>query len=179
MPEETNISDLGRIAISLGVAVVIIVIITILVTTLRDTSLVPDQSNAIANGSNVTQTWQGNNTVIPAAERVSTGTFLLYNNGTIVNRGDGANANYSIAEAGVTIINASPEGGPAGQSEWVTGELNASYNYLYGSAARNATGYGLATQTTLSSFLPIVALTAAGAFVIMIVMRLFIKRRED
>ena len=42
-------------------------------------------------------------------------------------------------------------------------------------AARNATGFGLDALSTMSSFLPLVALAAVGAIVIGIVVRFFLR----
>jgi len=44
-----------------------------------------------------------------------------------------------------------------------------------GTAARNATDFGLTALNTMSSFLPLVALAAIGAIVIGIVIRFFVQ----
>ena len=46
-------------------------------------------------------------------------------------------------------------------------------------AARNATDFGLDALNTLSSFMPLVALTAIGAIVIGIVIRFFLQRQQQ
>ena len=45
-----------------------------------------------------------------------------------------------------------------------------------GTAAYNASGYGLTSLNTLSSYLPLVALAAVGAVVIGIIVRFFLNR---
>jgi len=45
-----------------------------------------------------------------------------------------------------------------------------------GTAAHNASGYGLTALNTLSSYLPLVALAAVGAVVIGIIVRFFLNR---
>lgn len=47
-----------------------------------------------------------------------------------------------------------------------------------GTAARNATDFGLSALNTLSSFMPLVALAAVGAIVIGIVIRFFLNRQQ-
>lgn len=73
---------------------------------------------------NVTLTWNGNNTgsIIGV---VGVDTVIVYNNGTRINQG----GNYTFNSTAVTILNASPEGAPAGQSQWVTNAINVTYTY--------------------------------------------------
>ena|SRR3990167_3370895 len=175
MPEETN--NLGMIAISIGIAVIMIIFMTIILQQIRDdTGIVPDESNFL--GRNQTVSWVANNTNIPAVERMG-GNVKVYNNATEVAAGGEGHGNWTFGEAGLTIVNATPSGRIGTQSEWVTSDINFSYDYLFGSAARNATSKGILAQTTFASFMPIVALAAAGALIIGIALRYFLRRREE
>lgn len=180
MSEETGISNLGGYAISIGVAIIIIVIMAILIQSIRDdTGITPDST---ASHPNETLTWGGNNTAIGLMEsRINTGSLILYNNGSKVNKGD----NYTVTEYSITIINSSPGGTNvsngrwgAGQGELTTNKLNVTYDYKFGSGARNVTDKGLESQNTFSSFLPIVAITLVGALIIGIVLRYYGRKRE-
>ncbi len=181
MPEE-DISSIGNYAIAFGVAVIIVVVITLLVQSIRDkTSIIPDEVAALSTG-NETLTWGGNNTAISLREgRIDTGSFKLYNNGSLLNAGAGANANYTVSESSVTIINATPNTADSkgtGQGQLTTNTLNASYSYKFGSSARNTTNLGLAAQNTFASFLPITAMALVGALILGIVLRYFKGKQE-
>lgn len=176
MPED-NIQGMGMWGVSIGVAVIVIVLMSLILQEIRDDAgIVPDQT---ASHANETLTWAGNNTQIQFLEgRINTGTFNLYNNGSLVNKG----SNYTITESGVTILNQSGGGNDnwgLGTGTLVTGKLNASYDYYYGSAARNATNQGLAGQNTFASFLPLAALAAIGGLLIAIALRYFGGRKMD
>src|SRR3990167_996860 len=176
MPEQEVISNLGIYALSIGVAIIIVAFIIILLTSIKDNSIVTDFSGPYGGGNGINQslTWGGNNTAIGLTPRVIEGSVVLYNNGTKVNKG----GNYTLGGSNIVILNASPSGKVGSQSEWVTVALNVSYMYNFGSSAYNSTQTGLDAQLDFSGFFPIIALTLAGAVIIGIVIRFFNRKRN-
>jgi hypothetical protein len=111
---------------------------------------------------NQTLVWGGNNTGIGLAEAGAlAGSFVLYNNGAKIARGEGDQVNYTGSRGIITITNYSGSG-----VEWITDALNLSYDYGYGSYARNITGYGLDANTTMSKWLPTIALVIVIAIIL-------------
>ena len=178
MPEENIAGDIGTIAIALGVAVIIITLTTILVQTMRDdTNIVPDNT---ADVRNETFTWTNGSfidlrqrRIVENSERVYNQTsgaccYRLLKNST--NLLTGSNYSMDYANGQIRINNQST-------GVWNT-SMNISYSYYIGSAARNATNYGLEGQNTFASFLPIAAMAAAGALIIGIALRFFMRKRE-
>jgi len=165
---EFKISDLGVIAVTLGMAVIIVTVMTLIIQGVQDVT--PQETVPFGNQSLV---WLGNNTPIGFEQpRVNTGSVLLYNNGTLINQGDGNEVNYTTTESSITIINTTSS------VEWVTAGLNSSYSFRIGSAAFNATNNGLVGQNTFASFFPLVALAVIGALIIGLVIQFF-RRPED
>lgn len=157
-----DIKDIPMAVISIAVAIIVVTTMSLLIVGVQDQTT--DQSTFYGNQ---TLTWAGNNTAISFAEgRIDTSSVVLYNNGAVVNKG----TNYTVTSESITILN-DTDGG----LEWITSDLNVSYNYLYGSSAYNATGQGLSANTTFSSFFPLIALVMIGAVVIGIVVRFFRK----
>ena len=160
----------------------IIILITIVAISLGANilqSIEDDAPNNIAYNLNETLTWAGNNTGINLANGdLVSGSEMVYNNGTKINRGSGAAANYSMDYAGgvITILNSSTEGSPAGQSEWITNAINVSYNRYYGSYAKNITRYGLRTQNTFAKWMPTIALVLIISVIIGILI-MYLARR--
>lgn len=162
-----EIRDIPMAAMSLAVAVIVVTVMSLIIMGVQNQA--PDNSASFGNQS---LTWAGNNTEMAFSEgRVSTGSVKLYNDGTLVNQGN----NYTVTASGITITNVSPTSDP----EWITSELNVSYDYSFGSAAYNATGDGLGANQTFSSFFPLVALVLVGAIIVAIVVRFFTTRREE
>lgn len=170
MADGDKIQDIGDVAISLAVAIIIVVVVALILVDFQDI-----QTDFTGIHDNETLAWAGNNTVIQLLEgRILETSIILYNNGTKINKG----LNYTTTTGGINITNGSPEGAPAGQSEWVTAALNVSYDYKFGSAARNSTDKGLESQNTISGFFPLVALAAIGAIIIGIIIRFFLRREQ-
>ena len=162
MAEDTEIMSIFGYAILFVVVAVAISLGASVLKDIQDTQ--PDLS---ASHANETLDWAGNNTPHNLLEfRIITSSIKLYNNGSIVKIGSGDNANYSVTSSSITIINGSH--GPVGinGADWITDKLNVSYNYLYGSAAKNVTEYGLSTQNTLAKWLPTIALVLIIAVII-------------
>ena len=170
-----NISSLGSIAIALLIAAVMLGLGATILTKIQGT-----QSDNTADNGNQSLTWAGNNTAIEFnSDRVNTGSVVLYNNASVVNRGVGDAANYTVSQGSITILNSS--NGPDGtnSASWVTSDLNASYSYQFGSQARNSTGFGLSGTVVFAEFIPTIAIVAAAAIVISVLLLMFGRRRND
>lgn len=177
--ETTSVAGIGMAAISFAVAILAIVVISLILTNIKDMSIVTDELATVSN--NDTLTWAGNNTKMSLTQnRISTSSLVLYNNGTVVNQGANP-GNYTVASDGITITNVSGEGaGFDGMGDGInTALLNVSYDYFLGSGARNATEQGLAAQNSFASFMPMAAMAIVGALVIGIVLAFFRMRRDD
>ena len=177
--QQLGINSIGAIAMAILIGVVIMGLGGTVLQKIQET-----QSDNTAS-TNETITWTGNNTNMSLVQsRINTGSIILYNNGSIVNKGTGDNANYSAGESFINIINTSGinnAGGPKGVngSDWITSDLNVSYSYLIGSQARNTTGFGLTGILTFSEFVPTIAIIAAAAIVIGILLLFFGRRRQE
>ena len=170
-----TINSVGSIAIMLLVAAVILGLGGTILEKIQNTQT--DDNSAVINQ---TLTWAGNNTNIALiADTVNLGGFILYNNATIVNKG-GVNGNYTLTDGGIIILNQTV-GGANGEdvASWITSDLNASYNYRIGSAARNNTGFGLDGLNTMAQFIPTVSIVAAAAIIIGLMLVFFGRRKED
>jgi hypothetical protein len=167
-----TIGDLSGIAITLVTLAIILGIGSTILSSIKN-----QQDDNTAFYGNQSLIWGGNNTGIGLAEgRGIASTFVLFNNGSKVNKGEGANANYTATEGIITILNSSPSGTVGFQSEWVTNALNLTYTYNYGSYAGNSTSEGLKGLKTLSDYQTIIALIAAAAVIISIVLVFFGRR---
>lgn len=157
-----EIKDIPMAAIAIAMAVIIITVFSLIISGVQDET--SDFQATLSN--NQTLTWLGNNTAMTFTEgRVIPSSVVLYNNGTVVS----SVGNYTVTATGLTVTNVSPTNDP----EWVTGTLNVTYSYNFGSAAYNATREGLGANQTLSSFLPLIALVVIGAIIIGIVTMFF------
>ncbi|KKM23573.1 hypothetical protein LCGC14_1613860 [marine sediment metagenome] len=174
-----NIASLGVVAIALVVAAVILGMGGTILEKIQGT-----QTDNSAPHDNETLIWAGNNTPIGFLElRVLTSSVILYNNGSVVNKGAGDNANYTVTSSSITIINTSDDegiGGPKGVngSDWVTSDLNVTYSYNYGSAARNSSNFGLTGVATVAEFIPTIAIVAVAAIIIGIILVFFGRKKE-
>ena len=128
---------------------------------------------SVTSASNNSLTWAGNNTIISLGESRIT-SVLLYNNGTIVNQGN----NYTFSSGGLIITNQSPSGKVGSQSEWVTDKLNLTKTYSIGSVAYNSSVYGLSTNNTIASYLPLVALITIASVIVGIVLVMFLRKKQ-
>ena len=176
-----NISNLATIALSIGVAIITISLVVIILDTIKkDKGIVPDQT---ATHLNETFNYV-NATVINVLEnRLVSGSEKVWNSSTLVNQGANGTGNYTMeygsdgVRSYIYLTNTSPnnlDGWNATNATW-----SISYEYYYGSSARNATERGIEAQLTMASFLQIVALVAAGAIIIGVVVRALMNRRED
>ena len=172
-----TIGDIGSIAIAILFAAVVLGLGATILEKIKDT-----QTDGLADFGNQSLTWAGNNTAIAfsAGDRINPGSVILYNNASKVNRGAGAQANYSVTSSAITIINSSPGGASGDDSgSWITSDLNASYTYNFGSAARNATDFGIIGTTTMAEFIPTIAIIAMAAVVIGIILVFFGRRKDE
>ena len=170
-----TISGIGQIAIAIVIAAVILGLGGTILSKIQTT-----QTDASASHINETLAWAGNNTAIGLSEnRIIESTIILYNNASIVNKGSGVAANYSTTSNSITIINSS--GGPKGATgaDWITTDLNVSYDYNLGSTARNATGFGKQGITTMAEFIPTIAIIAMAAIVIGIILVFFGRKKDE
>lgn len=178
-----TIASIGTIAIAI---LVVAVVIGLNQSILEKLTKVADDN--AATHLNQSLTWGGNNTPISLVQnRVFS--FELYNNGTIVNQGNGTKSNYTFGANSITIINTTTfydeadagaeVGGPKGVngSDWITDALNGSYSYNIGSASRNISRFGISGQDQLAQFIPTIAIVAMAAVVIGILLVFFGRRR--
>lgn len=175
MPEEMDLSNLGKYALSIGVAVIIIALIAIILQTIRDDrGIVPD---LIASHVNDTLTYANNTALTFSENRLVSGSEIVWNSTAKVLQTGNYTINYGSDEtrASLTITNIS------GEHLWndTNPTWNVSYDYYYGSSARNATIQGLEGQKTFASFLPIVAMAIAGMIIIGIALTAFLKGRFE
>ena len=149
--------------------VILFIIITIalslgseVLTSLRDT-----QTNTITTTiNNESLTWAGNNTRIVLSEHdIVDGSLLLYNNGTIFNQAGSLNYSFIYENHSIIIRNIT-----GGAFQIITATLNLTYDYWIGSYPRNLTGYGLATQSTLSRWTPTIAMVIVFAIILGVIM---------
>lgn len=183
MAEELKLSNLGTIALSIGVAVISIVLITVILEEIRTKkSIVPDD---IASHANETFSY-ANNTVINLLEnRLVSGSEKVWNSSTLVLGNVNGTGNYSMeygsdgVRAFIRLYNVSPCNGDSTCWNHTNATWSISYDYYYGSSARNATGKGIESQVTIASFLEIVSLVAAGAIIIGIVLVALMRRNEE
>lgn len=168
MADEIRIQDIGNIALSFGVAIIVVVVMVLIMIGFRDVS--PDNVISAGNDSftfvNDTAQKLTQSNLVGGSEQVWNGTNLL-------NEGENYSINYTSGT--ITFLNTTTADGWYNDS--VTNGINVSYNYKIGSAARNATVTGLAAQNTFSSFFPLIALAAIGAIIVGIVIAYF--RREE
>lgn len=177
-----TIASVGAIAIALLTVAVIIGLNQTILEKIKDTSIVVDQTAVTADNDSLT--WLGNNTPLDTVQINILG-VTLYNNGTLVNKGEGDNANYTVQSGSITIINTSggdgesePVGGPKGinGSDWITGALNASYSYKFGSNSFNITTFGKDGQSQLVQFIPTIAIVAIAAVLLSIIIFFFARK---
>ena len=168
--QQLNISSLGVIALTLVLAAVILGLGATVLDKIKATQT--DSSNTV---DNKTLTWAGNNTAISLGQgRISASSGVLYSNNTLVN--NPSDANYTLGDSSITITNVTDNG--TASFEWVTSNLNLTFTYKFGSAARNTTGFGTTGTNTMAEFIPTIAIIAVAAIVIGIVLVMFGRRRE-
>lgn len=169
MPEQEGIAKIGVYGISIGVAIIIVVFMTIFLTTLRDMDNIVTDSIA-TRADNQSFTWPGNNTLV-AFEHERISNLLVYGNDSLMTE----NINYSVETLGVRILN---QTATASVNSFNTLVYNMSYDYSYGSSARNSTQLGIDGQTTFASFFPLIALALIASLVVGIVLRFFNMRQQ-
>jgi len=157
------LAGLGAIVISLVIVTIILGILPIILVEMQTTQL--DQS--ATTGTNETWTWTANNTLQPFVQgRVNTASVIVWCNITQLT----VNTNYTVSSEGVTVVNYSADGEPAFVENC---NYNMSYNYNYGSDARNISGTGLTANLTLARFIPTIAIVAIAAIIIGIILIMF------
>jgi hypothetical protein len=164
-----ELKDISMLAITLLVTAVVIGLMSQVLASFQTNM----QDSSVISASNNTLTWAGNNTAMSLVENRVTG-VVLYNNGSLVNQGD----NYTFNQYGITILNQSPSGKVGFQSEWVTDKLNVTKTYSIGSVAYNSSVYGLNTNNTIASYLPLLGLISIAAVIVGIVFVMFMRKRQ-
>ena len=163
-----ELKDIGKIGIALVVGAIVLGLGAGILTTLQSS-----QTNNVAATYGLL-TWGGNNTAMGLGiNDIVASSVVLKNNATTCNLG----SNYTVNAADGTITITNKSGTEyCGRSEWVTSNLNVSFNYYIGSAARNATGFGVRGVNTFASYIPTIAIVAAAAVVIGIMLVYFRRR---
>lgn len=173
--QSLNIASIGQIAITIVLAAIILGLGATILTKIQDTQ--SDDSASI----NQTMTWIGNDSIMVfSQDRVDTGSILFYINATLINAG----GNFTVDSRGINFTNFTTiwngtDGNPNSPNQIVTSELNASYNFLIGSTARNTSNFGLDGVNTAAGFVPTVAIVAIAAVVIGVILLFFGRRRID
>lgn len=165
--QQTNISQIGVIAMSLIVAVIVLGLGATILDKIQTTQTVNTGSHA-----NDSCTYTTNNTIctLSAGNSISS-TVVVWNQSTLVNLG-----NYTVSGDTVTLTEIDTEDGPMNWS-FATGGVNISYDYTLGGSAYNASGYGLSGMVTLAEFVPTIAIVAVAAIIIGIIMVFFGRRK--
>ncbi len=123
-------------------------------TEIRDTQ----DNNQATLTDNESLTWAGNNTAIS----LTTQGDIVAGSETVYNATDKfSTSEYVFNATAATIIFQNTT-----NATWLTDSLNITYGYLFGSAARNITKYGLTTQITFGKWLPTIALIVIIAIII-------------
>ena len=163
-----TISGIGQIAIAILIAAVILGLGATILNKMQAT-----QTDAVA--STITDqefAWPGNNTEVAFdtgdLNRIITGSVLLLANGTAME----VNTNFTTTSVGVSVINTS------GNAVWDDYNFSMSYGWNFGSSARNASGFGKTGMSTMSEFIPMIAIIAMAAIVIGIIL-VFFGRKKD
>jgi hypothetical protein len=163
-----ELKNISNLAITLLVTVIVLVLMAVVLQGFQS-----NQQDTLTNHANVTLTWAGNNTGITLGEsRINVGSLVLWNNNTLINQG----LNYTVTASSIIITNISGIGGQSGM--YSTGAFNASYMYNIGSVAYNSSTFGLSTMTTLSSYMPLLALVSIAAVVVGIVLVMFRRKNQ-
>ena len=172
---QQGIGAIGSLAIAILIGAVILGLGGTILDRIQET-----QTDNSASNNNETLTWGGNNTAMSLVHgRIQDSSIILYNNGTLMNKG----TNYTTSGSSLTVLNSTVlfNGTPGNNhqpNQWVTDKLNVSYTYNIGSSARNTTGFGLDGVGTMAEFIPTIAIVAIAGVVIGILL-LFFGRRKD
>lgn len=161
---QMTLDNLGAIVIAIVLAVVIIAVLATVLVEIESTQ--PD--NAGVTPDNETFTFINNTPQGLRQQRVIAGSVVVYNGTTKLNIG----RNYTVSGSSITFINETG-GAPNPWNGTKADDINVSYSYLIGSAARNTTTLGLAANTTMASFVPVIAIIAIAAIIIGIVLIMF------
>lgn len=157
LDKEMDIKQLGTILSTF----IIILVGVVLIDNIADSISEIDDTIAIAN--NDTLTWAGNNTAMSLSyDELVSGTEVVYNNGTKINKGNNYTTNYE--QGTITIINQSGDDGIGEQSEWVTDAINASYTYQAEGYIDNATARTIIPLTIIFFAITIILV---GYFLVM------------
>lgn len=162
-----TINGIGQVAIAILIAAVILGLGGTILSKIQAAQT--DASTTILD--NQSFNWPGNNTLTSFdIERVQTGSVVVYCNISKFTLGE----NYTVSSAGVNIINLTPSGID------LSGCLyNITYTYNYGSTARNSTEFGKIGMSTMSEFIPTIAIVAMAGIVIGIILVFFGRKKDE
>ena len=161
-----TISGIGQIAIAILIATVILGLGGTILSKMQATQT--DASATILN--NQSFTWPGNDTLTSFdILRVQTGSVVTYCNNTVLT----LTTHYTVSSSGVNIINVSAP------HAFDVCSFNMTYTYNFGSTARNVTGFGKQGMTTISEFIPTIAIVAMAAIVIGIILVFFGRKKDE
>ena len=157
-----TISSLGTVAIALLIAAVVLGLGATILSEVQDV-----QTDSVGTITEEVITWPGNNTYVYLAEtRVIAGSETVYNYTDTMTSG----VDYILNGSRIKFINDSGD-------TWNTSYINITYNYNYGSHAYNSSIEGLSGVSTMSEFVPTVAIVAVAAVVIGLILVMFGRRR--
>jgi len=166
---QLTITSLGIIAITLVVAAVILGLGATILDNIQGTQT--DKSTTIL--SNESWAWPGNNTLQSFVQsRVITSSVVVWCNTSLLT----VNQNYTVSTDGVKIINLTASAGTGTIEHCV---FNMTYPYNYGSDSYNSSSFGLTGVSTMSEFIPTIAIVASAAIVIGILLMFFARRKEE
>ena len=162
---QMGIQSIGMIALAILVAAVVLGLGGTILNSIQDSQT--DAVSTIPNNQSLT--WAGNDTAIPLNEgRAIVGTEKVWNESTLLTRG----THYDMDSGAITFTNDTDPG-----IDLSTDALNTTYNYNYGSAAYNSSGFGISGTITMAQFIPTIAIVVVAAIVIGIIL-VFFGRRE-
>ena len=162
-----NLAGLGSVALALLVAAIVLGLGATILDKMQDAQTDTQTSHSNESFTFINDTAQGflEGTVLTSSIKVYNGTHLIPSSGN----------NYTVTVSTITFINDTDD------TQWsgVADDLNVSYDYTIGSAALNSTTFGLSGMTTLSEFIPTIAIVAAAGILIGLVLVLFGRRKTE
>ncbi len=163
--EKFTLAGFASIAIALLVAAVILGMGGTILDKIQTT-----QSDGSATVANETFDWVENNSLFQFTE-TRTSSVVVYCNVTLMVAG----TNYTVNGDGFRVQN---QTGAASVESFDNCRFNASYNYNFGSVARNSTDFGLTGIVTMAEFIPTIAIVAVAAIVIGLILVMFGRRKD-
>jgi len=161
---QTNLANLGNIAMALVVAAVIIGVMASVLVELQATQ----DDNQATKATNETFTFINGTKQGFSEGRVKS--VVVYNQTHVVTSVTGMS--YTLFEDGITFLNDTDETEWSGEAD----DLNVTITYNIGSEAYNITNTGQSSNLTLANFIPTIAIVAISAIIIGLVLIMFRRR---